>query len=336
VHKLPVEWLLLLLVVYLIVIGPLDHYWLKRIGRQMLTWVTFPTYVVLFSLLIYYIGYRLRAGDTEWNELHIVDVLPRGEEAELRGRTYASIYSSSNSRYPLVSTQAYSTFRGELLNLYDGGKEGGRTTVEHTGNNFRADVFVPVWTSLLYVSDWLEPSSMPFRAAVIPRGNGWEVQVENLLERPLSDARIVIGGMIYDLGNLPAAEKKSIVLESAAGRPLASFVQQYGSGFEQAVRERQSALGHDQAGKLENPALASMVASFPSQLIVAPHQRNCVSPAGLDLSPLAQRGDSILLAWGASHSPVKPINRFEPPISQRNTLFRLAIPAGASMALEAQ
>ena len=48
VRKLPVEWLLLLLVVYLIVIGPFDQWWLKKINRQMLTWITFPTYVVLF------------------------------------------------------------------------------------------------------------------------------------------------------------------------------------------------------------------------------------------------------------------------------------------------
>ena len=42
VRKLPVEWLLLLLIVYLVVIGPLDQYWLKRIKRPMLTWITFP------------------------------------------------------------------------------------------------------------------------------------------------------------------------------------------------------------------------------------------------------------------------------------------------------
>src|SRR4029077_1668903 len=96
VHKLPASWLLLLLVIYLIVIGPLDQFWLKRIGRPMLTWITFPCYVVLFSLLIYFIGYQLRRGESEWNELNLVDVLQDGERAELRGRTYASVYSPAN------------------------------------------------------------------------------------------------------------------------------------------------------------------------------------------------------------------------------------------------
>ena len=49
VRKLPLGWLLALLAAYLVVIGPLDQYWLKKINRQMLTWVTFPCYVLIFS-----------------------------------------------------------------------------------------------------------------------------------------------------------------------------------------------------------------------------------------------------------------------------------------------
>ena len=91
VRKLPLGWLLALLVAYLVVIGPLDQYWLKKINRQMLTWVTFPCYVVFFSALIYFIGFHLRAGELEWNELNVVDILPDNEQAVLRGQTYVSI-----------------------------------------------------------------------------------------------------------------------------------------------------------------------------------------------------------------------------------------------------
>src|ERR1043166_7664827 len=111
VHRLPVGWLLLLLLVYLVVIGPLDQFWLKRIGKPMLTWITFPCYVVTFSLVIYFIGYKLRAGESEWNELHLVDVLLSGDHAELRGRTYASVYAPSNQRYLLESEQKFATSR---------------------------------------------------------------------------------------------------------------------------------------------------------------------------------------------------------------------------------
>jgi len=54
----------------------------------MLTWITFPCYVVLFSLLIYlHPATNCGRGETEWNEIHLVDVLVNREGAELRGRT---------------------------------------------------------------------------------------------------------------------------------------------------------------------------------------------------------------------------------------------------------
>ena len=127
VHKLPVGWLLLLLLIYLLIIGPFDRIWLKRINRPMLTWVTFPCYVLFFSGLIYFIGYKLRAGDSEYNELHVVDVLPNGERAELRGHTYVSIYSPANAKHPLRSALKYATLRGEYL-ASRGGETAAKTT----------------------------------------------------------------------------------------------------------------------------------------------------------------------------------------------------------------
>src|SRR5688572_24357755 len=166
IKKLPVTWLLLLLVVYLVVIGPFDQWWLKKIGKQMLTWITFPTYVVLFSLLIYVIGCKLRAGETEWNELNIVDVLPRGDKVDLRGRTYISIYSSSNARYPLNGQDGHATLRGELMDFRSGGREGSKARVVHQGNTFKAEVDVAVWTSSLYANEWFKTNDTPFVAAI--------------------------------------------------------------------------------------------------------------------------------------------------------------------------
>jgi hypothetical protein len=337
IRKLPVEWLLLLLVVYLVVIGPFDQWWLKKINRQMLTWITFPAYVVLFSLLIYFIGYKLRAGETEWNELHLVDILPRGERAELRGRTYVSIYSSANATYPLASDQPFATLRGELLDLYGGGKEGSKAQVEQRGNNFRAQISIPVWTSLLYVNDWLQPSSPPISATISEQGAVLEGMVENFLDRPLAKLRLVVRGKVHELGALAAREQKKFKIENEAGVPLNSFIQgnssQNGATFENAVQARRNPLGDNRRGQLEDPSLVSMVASFSSYIPTQPGQRRFVSPTGLDLSPLVERGDAVLLAWDANHSLVKPLNQFKPVRTQRNTLLRLAIPVATKSGL---
>jgi hypothetical protein len=50
-----------------------------------------------------------------------------------------------------------------------------------------------------------------------------------------------------------------------------------------------------------------------------------VAPPGLDLSPVLDHGDAVLLAWAADYSPIKPIYQFSPRRTQRDTLWRLAL-----------
>ena len=84
--------------------------------------------------------------------------------ADVRGRTYGSIYSPVNARYRLAGDQTYSTFRGEFM--VHGGQEASRATIEQRVNNYDAEIAVPVWTSQLYVSDWWR--QMPAPALLTP------------------------------------------------------------------------------------------------------------------------------------------------------------------------
>ena len=221
VRKLPVEWLLLLLLVYLVVIGPFDQYWLKKINRQMLTWITFPTYVVLFSLLIYFIGYKLRAGETEWNELQVVDVLPTRASAQRSAGGPLRHLFVRECQLPLAFTppsadaaeQSFACLRGELLDLGGGGKRPTAPMSSSAAICFGRRSSCPVWTSLLYVNDWFQPGDLPLRAALTNRAGQVELTVENLLDRPLTEARVAHNHVLYELGTLAAGEKKTYPLE---------------------------------------------------------------------------------------------------------------------------
>jgi len=327
VRKLPVEWLLALLVLYLIVIGPLDHWWLKKINRQMLTWLTFPAYVALFSLLIYYIGYKLRAGETEWNELHLVDVLPRSERVELRGRTFASLYSSVNAKYKLASDQPFATLRGEYRGAVGGGREG-RLEAELVANSFRAEVAVPVWDSLLYVSDWEQPAAPPLAAKLSPQGGQYVLTLENRLGRKLGPSYLAFQGRLYRLAELGPNQHLTITLQPGSGADLALLVRATIPRFQTASSVRQQAFGRDQQARLELTPENVLAATFITQAGVSPgNQRGFVYPEGLELSPLLARGDAVLLAWDAGHSPVaNRLLRVNPPRQAQNTMFRLGVP----------
>lgn len=328
VRKLPVGWLLLLLLAYLVVIGPLDQYWLKKINKQMLTWLTFPAYVACFSVLIYFIGYRLRAGETEWNELHMVDVMPIGQQADLRGRTYASVYSPINAKYHVASDQPFAAFRGESLGYSGNGQEGSRASVMQKDNSFEAEISVPVWTSQLYVSDWWRRGELPLSFSVTSRGGNYEIEVENRLEKKLSNAKLVIQGRVLDLGELPARETKKFILP-ASGQDLRSFVQNYANHFQQAVSQRQQAFGGNSHPIYDIPN-STIAASFLSEMrdSQTPSQPynpgTFVTPQGMDLAPLVERGDALLLAWAPDYSLVKPMNRFSARRSRHDTLLRVA------------
>jgi len=329
VRKLPVSWLLLLLTVYLVVIGPLDQWWLKKINRQMLTWITFPAYVLIFSGLIYWIGFLLRAGEIEWNELHVVDVLPRGERADLRGRTFASVYSPANQRYEMASDPsfAFATLRGEFLGSWNGSQESSRSTIAQRGDGFRADIFVPVWVSQLYVSDWWRQSPAPLAAKISEQAASYRVTVENKLDHPVQAAKVVIRRRIYDLGEVPARQSRTFEVAIQGGALLNDFIQQNGSSFQQVIQSRRNAFGDTESGRLAVTPEHVIAASFSAAVEGAGSgQRGFVAPQGFDLNSLANRGQAILFAWDAGHSVIPALNQFSPRRATRDTLLRVAVP----------
>lgn len=333
VRKLPLTWLLLLLGGYLIVIGPLDHYWLKKINKQMLTWITFPCYVVIFSGLIYLIGFHLRAGDLELNELSIVDILTDSEQhAVFRGQTYLSIYSPVNAQYRLVGKQTFSTLRGEYGGNYGAATERSRASVVQHSSGFEAEAYVPVWTSQLFVSDWLEPGNPILSMDAVRSGDKWTVTVTNDVDRELKNAHIVVAGRIHEVGALPAGKTKTFELDDAGGMPIQQFAQRYAENFRQAVQQRNQSFGGNTA-PVDSVARGAIAASFSSQF----NQQNVnawnnFSPTdGLDLSGMAKDGAAMLFAWDDGtdgHTFTKPFNDFKVSKNRlhRNTLLRLVQP----------
>jgi hypothetical protein len=285
--------------------------------------------VVLFSLLIYFIGYKLRAGESEWNEIHVVDVLPKGEQAELRGRTYASVYSPSNQRYLLEGRQEFATLRSEFAGTWSGAQPGEKATFLQAGDgSFKAEIFVPVWTSQLFVSDWWQPVPVPLSVTVVPQGAQWQVTVENHTERALTSAHIVIENYIMELaGEVPARQARTFTVSKENGMTLGDFVFQHGRRFQEAVQGRQQTFGGGDSGRLDDLAGGSMAASFLSHLGDPQNaMQYFISPPGLDLSSVVEHGNAVLLAWAGDYSPVKTLRQFTPRRSQKNTLWRVATP----------
>lgn len=327
VRKLPIGWLLLMLLAYLAVIGPVDQIWLRKLGKPMLTWITFPCYVVLFSVLIYLVGYKLRAGESEWNELHVVDVFPAGNRTELRGHTFGSIYSPVNQRYEFAGAAKATAFRGEFSGNWNTQSESDRGRVVQSESSFKADLFVPVWTCQLYVNDWLQTADAPFFAALDKNGANWTIKVQNRLTKPLTHVRVVLDGFLYELGDVPAGQTREWSQATATGSTsLPDFVNRYGNGFQNAVQQRRAAFGGMESGRLNDLPNDSVAASFLGNLQAGQNYYTFICPPAFDLSGAAGQNNAIVLAWSAGESPIKPLNQFATRRKTVNTLWRETLP----------
>ena len=325
VHKLPIGWLFLLLLVYLAVIGPLDYYWLKRLKRPMLTWITFPCYVVLFSLVIYLIGYKLRAGVSEWNELHVVDVLQNGPRTALRGRSFLSVYSPVNQKYPIEAQQKIASLRGEFVGTWSGGQDSENVSIIQSGDKFKGELFVPVWTSQLFCNDWWDETSEGIHVAVKAAGDGWEVSVDNRTRTKLDHVQLVIDQRIHSLESIPSKSSKTSRVSRTAGLALIDYVDSHGGQFSTAASSRRRAFGESEGGRLDDLPNAGATLSFIGLLRNNQQHASFVVPRGLDLSPRIKEGRAVLLAWSDDFSPTSPLPRFKPTWSHRQTLWRVPV-----------
>ena len=327
VRKLPIGALLLMLVVYLAVIGPLDQWVLKRMGKQMWTWVTFPFYVVVFSGLIYFIGYRLRAGDLEINEIQVVDQLPRSQGSLLRGRTWLSIYSPGNTRYRVASEQPFATFRAELQQSVQGSGDSGRLTLRQPAKGFDADVFIPVWVSQLYSSDWLDLGPTLLSGELQSPDSEPTLVLENRSDLRFSAMAAAFNGRLYDLGALEPQGRLERPLTAGEGRSLDELIGGL-PGIYQTIQQRQRAFGGEGSGQISRSLDGVISASFVERLRGSPFDigENFASHASFGVNHLVQRGEVVIFGWAPGQALAAPLHRFTPTRSQRDTVVRLSIP----------
>ncbi len=326
VRKLSLGWLLLLLIAYAAIIGPFDYVLVRRLKRPMLTWITFPSYVVLFSITIYVIGYKLRAGKLEWNELSIIDVLDGGKQPVWRGKTYGSLYSPQNARYPLAVTNALASLRGESRGYYGNTDASETYGVSQVGNGFAGEITVPIWVSQLCVTDWMKPGSPSFSLTAEPTPTGHRVRVKNLLNRSVGPAVVAVGQRLVRIETLKAGEQITVdVLQSGANKLISSELAGMNQKLVEAAGARSASFDTGNSGDR-----LTMQQAFPALGFIEELRQNFEShssfatPDGLNLSPLLRQNYAVVLILdeGARSGPAVPA--FVPDQGKIQTVWRMA------------
>lgn len=68
----PVSSMMIFILAYILVIGPVNYFILSRINRRAWAWVTIPLFIVGFTLLAWNVGFNLRGNDVIVSRLFVV------------------------------------------------------------------------------------------------------------------------------------------------------------------------------------------------------------------------------------------------------------------------
>jgi hypothetical protein len=109
--------LFLLIVLYLIVVGPLDYGLLRLFRKLEFTWFTFPAYVVLFTLFILLVGGAFIQRAAHQREIAVVDHYP--ETSFVRSRALSAVLAPADVLYKVEDAQPLSSNFIDNDRLYD-------------------------------------------------------------------------------------------------------------------------------------------------------------------------------------------------------------------------
>ena len=238
VKLIPFGWVAFFIFLYILLIGPGDYFFLKKVLKRMeLTWITFPTIVVTVSLVAYYAAYVLKGNDLLVNKIDVVDI---DQAASLmRGNTWISLFSPQNRDYtirtiplpldrdppipaatdpasqpvrPPTGTEVVTSWFSAPEDQFGAmGNSGRRFSFAGSGYSYQPtsgvewleSVRIPIWSTKCISSRWFGPAAPLVDSELLPVGTDRLAGiVTNRQSVPLEDAILAFGKQVYELGTL--------------------------------------------------------------------------------------------------------------------------------------
>lgn len=196
IRPLSIWWVILLLAVLAVLLGPLDYKILKRMGRLPLTWLTCAFWIVLFTVGAYYGVQFIRGGDME---LRVVSVLDGIENSNSTWSTrYCGLFAPHSDDYKLKDlkeNQWWSGIAPTQESIWSYQRESGSRKIycdQEDGKNWPYSLPINIWTIQCLLNE--SPlEKMPYSAEVERRGDEIIVNISNE-----SDATIRYGYVLLD------------------------------------------------------------------------------------------------------------------------------------------
>ncbi len=214
--------MVLFLLAYTVLVGPVNYWVLRRMGRRELAWFSIPALILLFSGLAYVTGFQLRGGEVIINRLSLVHGTAGAEVAQ--ARSLIGIFSPSRASYDVGFAEG--TLIRPLVDDTFGGLGGqSQATVEQQGDRtVLRDLQVDVSGLRAFRADSLlaapaVSADLAIDTSSPPRLTG---RVTNRSTITLSNAGLLVGESVFALGELTPGQSVQVNERLSLGRATRS------------------------------------------------------------------------------------------------------------------
>jgi hypothetical protein len=181
------------LLLYIMLLGPVNYAALKLINRREWAWFTSPVLIIIFAVLAYQVGFNLRGNVPTVNRLTVVQVWPGSDQAQVHA--LVGVQSPRRSTYDIAVDRGY-----VLRALPQTGIGLNVPTTIDEGTRYAADsIPIDAGTIASFAASGYTPAPELNGSAVWHLGDGAQAvhitgSFTNTLDVPLEDAVVLIRG----------------------------------------------------------------------------------------------------------------------------------------------
>lgn len=216
-----VKGLAILLMAYVLLVGPINYLVLRRVKRLDWAWVTIPLLTIGFSAGALGIGYALRGSEIVLNKISIIQSMPGSPAAVVR--SYIGLFSPSRQAYQIdVSGGALVSPLAAEYDPWGGSNVGGNMSVLQGEPSRVRGLSVNQWSMQTFMAESVTAEPLTIQADLELREGHLIGTVTNRTGKRLSDCVLVKSSNYARLGDVEPGESKEVDLD-LSGQDLRIF-----------------------------------------------------------------------------------------------------------------
>jgi len=214
-RPLSIWWVIALLILFAVLLGPFDYILLKRLDKLPLTWITSCCWIIIFSVGAYYGVAAIRGGSLA---LRVVSVIDSINGTNHNWATYYSgIFAPKSADYKLEGLSDKQWWSGlapseEMLYAARGREIVGRSIYfeQSDGKNLPFSLPVSIWTMQCLLAEW-PIEKIQAEAAVSKQADNVVIKIVNNMDKPVTRGYVLF------------AENRSFGFESVDAKSQKEF-----------------------------------------------------------------------------------------------------------------